>query len=52
VSSLGPFSLLMFLSPVDYILGTLYFFSANVHLFVSIYHACLLGLSYLTQDIF
>jgi hypothetical protein len=41
-SSLGPFSLLNFLSSVDCILGILYFFwgGANIYLLVSIYLAC------------
>ena len=48
-SSLGPFSLLTFLSSVDCILGILYsfffffFFLANIHLLVGTYHACPFG---------
>ena len=44
VSSLGHFSLWTFLSSVDCILGTLYFyFLANIHLLVSTYHVCHFG---------
>jgi hypothetical protein len=50
VSSLGPFSLLSFLSPVGCILGICPPPLANIHLLVSMHHACILGLSYLTQD--
>ena len=51
-SLLGPFGLLTILSSVDWIFGILYFL-ANIHLLVSTYHACPLGLSYLTEgDIF
>ena len=32
-SSLGPFYLLAFLSSVDHILGILYYFLSNIHLF-------------------
>jgi hypothetical protein len=42
-SSLGPFSLLTFLSSVEYILSILYSFPSNIHLLVSIYHACPFG---------
>jgi hypothetical protein len=40
-SSLGHFSLLTFMSSVDYILNILYFFLANIQLLVSTYHACM-----------
>jgi hypothetical protein len=43
-SSLGPFSLLTFLSSVDCILWILYFiFLANSHLLLSRYHVCPFG---------
>jgi hypothetical protein len=47
-SSLGPFLLFNFIRSVEYIMGILYFL-ANIHLVVSIYHACLFwsGLPYL-----